>query len=405
MISTLFPTIYHWHDKNYWEKALGVVAAPSVFLLTITLPVVEIGKDEEDADGPADDSYDSARSKSSAQLKGSGGLDASEGSFPGAHQHGSLVMDGAAGHGNVATVATSTKQSLRHNYGDGAGTRPSIAVDQPGPASSPTEQHDQQSPELWNRWLLIVQLFLAPIFIVLAIYSQSPTDMSPTWLIKPTLICLLISLVLLVPLLLTTTPSHKPAYYCYILSTAGFVVSIAWISTIASQVVGSLKALAVILNMSHAIMGLTIFAVGNSLGDLVADITVAKLGYPVMALSACFGGPMLNILLGIGISGSYILLTGANKRVHNHPDKDFKFKSYHIEVSTTLIVSGVTLLVTLLGLLIAVPMNNWVLSKRIGWALIALWTISTIVNVVIEVTGLGDSGSEDIVMGVWRGVQ
>ncbi|KAK3062147.1 hypothetical protein LTR53_019496, partial [Teratosphaeriaceae sp. CCFEE 6253] len=83
--------------------------------------------------------------------------------------------------------------------------------------------------------------------------------------------------------------------------------------------------------MSHAIMGLTIFAVGNSLGDLVADVTVARLGYPVMALSACFGGPMLNILLGIGLSGSWILITGADKRHAKHPDTPLKYKSYHID--------------------------------------------------------------------------
>jgi sodium/potassium/calcium exchanger 6 len=265
--------------------------------------------------------------------------------------------------------------------------------------AEPEEQQDE-GPELWNRWLLICQLLLAPLFIVFAIYSQSPTDITPRWLLKPCLICLLISLVLLIPLLLTTTPTHKPAAFRHILSLVGFVVSISWISTIASQVVGALKALAVILNMSHAIMGLTIFAVGNSLGDLVADVTVARLGYPVMALSACFGGPMLNILLGIGLSGSYILIRGANERMHKHPDKDYKFKPYHIEVENTLIVSGATLLVTLAGLLVAVPLNKWVLSKRIGWALIALWTVSTIGNVVIEVTGL-NKGKEELVGVMW----
>lgn len=250
------------------------------------------------------------------------------------------------------------------------------------------ESTDPEEVELWNRWLTIIQLFLAPIFIVLAIYIQAPNGLPLAWLIRSILICLLVSLVLLIPLLLTTTPSHRPSVYRIILSLAGFVVSIAWISAVASQVVGALKALAVILNMSHAIMGLTIFAVGNSLGDLVADVTVAKLGYPVMALSACFGGPMLNILLGVGISGSYILILGAEKRHDKHPEKGIRFKSYHIEVSKTLIVSGITLLITLLGLLVAVPLNKWVLTRKIGWALIALWTVSTIFNVVIEVTGL-----------------
>ena len=306
------------------------------------------------------------------------------------------------GVGGAAAVATSTEQQQRHNFGEGVAQhyeQPSIALEQPAVLASPMPMDDEQpqqpqAPELWNRWLTIVQLFLAPVFVVLSIYSQSPSDLSPQWLVRPVLICLLASTVVLIPLLLTTTPTHRPVAYRTILSLCGFVVSIAWISTIAAQVVGALKALAVILNMSHAIMGLTIFAVGNSLGDLVADVTVANLGYPVMALSACFGGPMLNILLGIGLSGSYILIRGAEHRHERHPDKGIKFRSYHIEVSNTLIVSGATLLVTLLGLLIFVPLNKWVLSRRIGWALIALWTLSTIGNVVLEVTGFANDSSE-----------
>ncbi|KAG9842184.1 hypothetical protein KCV05_g8446, partial [Aureobasidium melanogenum] len=149
------------------------------------------------------------------------------------------------------------------------------------------------------------------------------------------------------------------------------------------------------MNMSHAIMGLTIFAVGNSLGDLVADITVARLGYPIMALSACLGGPMLNILLGIGLSGSWILIRGAEHRHAKHPGKPIHFRTYEIQVGQTLIVSGVTLLVTLIGLLIAVPLNKWVLSRKIGWVLIGLWCISTTINVILEVLGMGESGSEE----------
>src|SRR5207253_2180149 len=40
------PTLACWREKSLWEKFLGVIAAPSVFLLTITLPVVETQKDE-----------------------------------------------------------------------------------------------------------------------------------------------------------------------------------------------------------------------------------------------------------------------------------------------------------------------------------------------------------------------
>lgn len=411
IVSTLFPTIYHWHEKNWWEKCLGIVAAPSVFLLTITLPVVENDKDSEssEAEQHKDVSYDSTRSKSisgapgqsAAGLKGLSHDEVTEDLRTDGHRQHSL---GVARHGNVASLAIGTEQHERHNFGEGVQQHhhASFALDQPTLIASPAIMDETAEPplpftpqpELWNRWLTILQLFLAPLFVVLSIYTQADTSLPATWLIKPLLICLLISLVLLVPLLLTTTPTHRPAAYRTIFSLAGFTVSIAWISTIAAQVVGALKALAVILNMSHAIMGLTIFAVGNSLGDLVADITVARLGYPVMALSACFGGPMLNILLGIGLSGSYILITGAEHRHERHPDKDIKFKAYHIEVSSTLIVSGATLVVTLVGLLVAVPANKWVLGRGIGWGLIGVWCLSTVGNVVLEVTGWGDGGSE-----------
>ena len=267
-----------------------------------------------------------------------------------------------------------------------------------GPGISPPRHpHDTPDHKGWNLWLTIVQLYLAPLLIIFIIYTQYlPLETSQTFtntILPPVLIALLTSTVLLIPLLLTTTTTHRPSAYQPILALAGFAISIAWISTIASQVVSVLKVLAVILNMSHAILGLTVFAVGNSLGDLVADITVARLGYPVMALSACFGGPMLNILLGIGLSGSWILIRGAEHRHQKHPDRPVKFRTYEIEVGDTLIVSGVVLLVTLVGLLVAVPLNRWMMTRRIAWALIALWCVGTVVNVVLEVVGIGENGA------------
>ena len=164
------------------------------------------------------------------------------------------------------------------------------------------------------------------------------------------------------------------------------MVAISWIATIATEVVSLLKTIGVILNISDSLLGLTIFAVGNSLGDLVADITVARLGYPVMALSACFGGPMLNILLGIGLGGLYMTINGGNKR-HNEALQDIAPVQvpYEIAISKVLVISGATLLIILVGLLIVVPMNNWRMDRRIGWGLIIVWCVSTLGNVIAEV--------------------
>ena len=75
---------------------------------------------------------------------------------------------------------------------------------------------------------------------------------------------LVFSLVILAILLATTAHDREPKYrplFCFL----GFAVAIAWISTIANEVVGVLKAFGVILNISDAILGLTIFAVGKLL--------------------------------------------------------------------------------------------------------------------------------------------
>lgn len=54
-------------------------------------------------------------------------------------------------------------------------------------------------------------------------------------------------------------------------------------------------------------------------------------------------------------------------------------------------ISSITLLIILLSLLISVPLNKWILSRKIGWVLIAMWSASTIINVIVEVTGaIGD---------------
>lgn len=96
---------------------------------------------------------------------------------------------------------------------------------------------------------------------------------------------------------------------------------------------------------------------------------------------------MLNILLGIGLGGAFQIVRAANKKHSKHPDRPFEYKTYHIQVGDTLLVSAIVLLITLFVLLIVVPMNKWMMTRRIGWGLIALWAVGTIANLVIELTG------------------
>lgn len=97
---------------------------------------------------------------------------------------------------------------------------------------------------------------------------------------------------------------------------------------------------------------------------------------------------MLNILLGIGIGGVLMMVQKANHKHGKHPDKPYKYGPYPVQVGGTLMISAITLLVILVAMLFLVPMNKWILSRKIGWGLIAAWTVSTVINVVVELTGV-----------------
>jgi sodium/potassium/calcium exchanger 6 len=397
--STLFPTLCNWRDKPLWDKFVSAISAPSIFLLAVTLPVVESeSQDNEEDQQVVDDrgasmprtrngtgpilAPDSPSLEQEAEwLRYRRATDAHE------HRPRSPQLRGFSGH-NTAAVAVSTENLHHHPHSVPVPLKQS-SIEHVDPPSS---RSPAASPRDWNRWLVAVQIFTAPLFVAVIAWANI-ADGDTRLLIKLVLYSLLGSSIAFGILVLTTTPD-KPPKYRVILCFLGFVVSIAWISTIANEVVGVLKAFGVILGISDAILGLTIFAVGSSLGDLVADITVARLGYPVMALSACFGGPMLNILLGIGISGLYMTIKEADKNHAKHPGKKAKYKPYEVEVSGTLMVSAITLLVTLVGLLIVVPLNKWVMSRRIGYGLIILWSISTVINIGMEVNEVwGDTAS------------
>lgn len=69
-----------------------------------------------------------------------------------------------------------------------------------------------------------------------------------------------------------------------IISLWGFMVSIAWISSYVGEIIGVLKIFGLLTGISELLLGLTVFAFGNSLRDLVTNLSMAKLGYPVIAM-------------------------------------------------------------------------------------------------------------------------
>ncbi|KAG6909878.1 hypothetical protein DXG01_014914 [Tephrocybe rancida] len=286
----LFPTLHQFRSQSILNQAAGILAAPAVLLLTLTLPV---------AFTP-------------------------------------YVKPSAA-----------RERHLHHHHSDGR----LIDFEEEGEARAliAEEALDEMHLMEFNKWLMA---------------AQCPSRHITTLLIAAALGgCAAGALVLV----FSNKGNHPTARLAR--CSMGFVVAMVWIMVIADEIVIVLQTYGFIFGLSDALIGLTFFAVGNSLADLVANMSVATFA-PIMGFSACFGGPMLNILIGVGVSGSYIIhQTGT---------------PYELPFSKTLFVSGIGLLGLLLTTLVCVPLNKYVLTRRWGIILVSFYTILMTTNVFVE---------------------
>lgn len=85
------------------------------------------------------------------------------------------------------------------------------------------------------------------------------------------------------------------------IALVGFIIAATWIDYVADHLVSLLDFVGIILHIPGSIMGLTVLAWGNSMGDLSANLTMARKGLANMAMTACFAGPVFNILMGLGL--------------------------------------------------------------------------------------------------------
>lgn len=79
---------------------------------------------------------------------------------------------------------------------------------------------------------------------------------------------------------------------------------------------------------------------------------------------------MLNILIGIGVSGLYITTQTS--------------QPYVLQLTRTLLVSSIGLLCLLAATLIYIPLNGYFLTRRWGILLIASYMTIMAINVVVE---------------------
>ncbi|CAN6577553.1 unnamed protein product [Malus baccata var. baccata] len=164
-----------------------------------------------------------------------------------------------------------------------------------------------------------------------------------------------------------TTEKSRPPKKCLVpWLTAGFVMSITWSYLTAQELVGLLVSLGYILGVSPSILGLTVLAWGNSLGDLITNLTMALNGGTKgaqIAFSACYAGPIFNTLFGLGLS-----LVGSAWSKFPSPVL-FQSDPYLLETVCFLAVG-------LLWALVVLPRRGMMLDEVLGAGLLVVYISS-----------------------------
>jgi len=126
-----------------------------------------------------------------------------------------------------------------------------------------------------------------------------------------------------------------------------FTSACAWTMLFADDLVELLVTLAELLGFPASLVGITFLTWGNSIGDLAANLALAKES-PRMAAAGCFGGPLFNVLVGGGVS--FLAATSNGPLTVSQPD----------------VTEYVIIFSTFALLLIATPLVKFHISRSFG---------------------------------------
>uniref|UniRef100_A0AAV1TM55 Sodium/calcium exchanger membrane region domain-containing protein n=1 Tax=Peronospora matthiolae TaxID=2874970 RepID=A0AAV1TM55_9STRA len=141
---------------------------------------------------------------------------------------------------------------------------------------------------------------------------------------------------------LYTHRSHAPRSFklSSLLLSLAFVACVCWIYAVANELMALLAAVGYITHISNSLLGLTVLAWGNSVGDLITDVSVARAGFSQMAIAGCFAGPVFNILLGLGLPMVLAFVSGRSEILSLDAHARISLVFLFVSLTSTLVVFG-----------------------------------------------------------------
>ncbi|XP_078193511.1 mitochondrial sodium/calcium exchanger protein isoform X6 [Callithrix jacchus] len=222
----------------------------------------------------------------------------------------------------------------------------------------------------WKRPLNCLHLVISPLVIILTLQSGTYGVYEIGGLVPVWVVVVIAGTALASVTFFATSNSQTPRLH-WLFAFLGFLTSALWINAAATEVVNILRSLGVVFRLSNTVLGLTLLAWGNSIGDAFSDFTLARQGYPRMAFSACFGGIIFNILVGVGL-GCLLQISRSHTDVKLEPDGLLVW-----------VLAG-ALGLSLVFSLVSVPLQCFRLSRVYGFCLLLFYLNFLVVALLTE---------------------
>jgi len=228
--------------------------------------------------------------------------------------------------------------------------------------------------ESWSRLMAVCYPIFSPIFFLgIADALQVNVGACPLWVLVE-----LGGVGVSIFIFLTTHESRPPTSFLYSMAfiSLAFIMCAAWIYSIASELVSVIEALGDMWGIPSSLLGLTLLAWGNSVGDLITNIAVARSGLSDMAIAGCFAGPTFNLLVGMGLSFLWKCI--------NSPGGSFRMEldaRSHISLAFLYIALGANLVIAY--------STHFKLGKAVAIGLVGIYGTYTLVQIIMIITKPG----------------